>query len=66
MDRLYDGQSVEDALYNSIKDEVEVGDTVSKTVLLNDYTDTLPLEFSAFGIENDDEEQLKRVFSRTA
>lgn len=62
MDRLYDGQSVEDALYNSIKDEVEVGDTVSKTVLLNDYTDTLPLEFSAFGIENDDEEQLKRVF----
>ena len=62
MDRLYDGQSVEDALYNSIKDEVEVGDTVSKTVLLNDYTDTLPLEFSAFRIENDDEEQLKRVF----
>lgn len=62
MDRLSDGQSVEDALYNSIKDEVEVGDTVSKTVLLNDYTDTLPLEFSAFRIENDDEEQLKRVF----
>ena len=62
MDRLYDGQSVEDALYNSIKDEVEVGDTVSKTVLLNDYTDTLPLEFGASRIENDDEEQLKRVF----
>ena len=62
MDRLYDGQSIEDALYNSIKDEVEVGDTVSKTVLLNDYTDTLPLEFGASRIENDDEEQLKRVF----
>lgn len=62
MDRLYDGQSIEDALYNSIKDEVEVGDTVSKTVLLNDYTDTLPLEFGASRIENDDEEQLKRFF----
>ena len=62
MDRLYDGQSIEDTLYNSIKDEVEVGDTVSKTVLLNDYTDTLPLEFGASRIENDDEEQLKWVF----
>ena len=31
-------------------------------MLLNDYTDTLPLKFGASRIENDDEEQLKRVF----